>query len=140
MLSLLIYTYIYSLMWYLRACGLKNMIAALIVYPTQIRCLGATTNVQNSGYKYKNFFHNHSTIISYPRFVWSVFKEKKFSLEGGLEPPTLWLTAARSNQLSYSSLALFLSPSRFIPFFLGSLQHHNFMPPWEFNLSIQLYI
>ena len=24
-------------------------------------------------------------------------------LEGGLEPPTLWLTATRSNQLSYSS-------------------------------------
>ena len=26
------------------------------------------------------------------------------TLEGGLEPPTLWLTATRSNQLSYSSL------------------------------------
>ncbi|AET02364.1 hypothetical protein MTR_8g039590 [Medicago truncatula] len=25
------------------------------------------------------------------------------SLEGGVEPPTLWLTATRSNQLSYSS-------------------------------------
>jgi hypothetical protein len=24
-------------------------------------------------------------------------------LEGGVEPPTLWLTATRSNQLSYSS-------------------------------------
>ena len=30
-------------------------------------------------------------------------KMKKVSLEGGLEPPTLWLTATRSNQLSYSS-------------------------------------
>ncbi len=30
-------------------------------------------------------------------------KRKKFALEGGLEPPTLWLTATRSNQLSYSS-------------------------------------
>ena len=30
-------------------------------------------------------------------------KQKKKSLEGGLEPPTLWLTATRSNQLSYSS-------------------------------------
>ena len=27
------------------------------------------------------------------------------TLEGGLEPPTLWLTATRSNQLSYSSFA-----------------------------------
>ena len=25
------------------------------------------------------------------------------ALEGGLEPPTLWLTATRSSQLSYSS-------------------------------------
>lgn len=30
-------------------------------------------------------------------------EEKIVSLEGGLEPPTLWLTATRSNQLSYSS-------------------------------------
>ena len=29
---------------------------------------------------------------------------RKDALEGGLEPPTLWLTATRSNQLSYSSL------------------------------------
>ena len=29
-------------------------------------------------------------------------KHKK-ALEGGFEPPTLWLTATRSNQLSYSS-------------------------------------
>ncbi len=28
------------------------------------------------------------------------------TLEGGLEPPTLWLTATRSNQLSYSSVTL----------------------------------
>jgi hypothetical protein len=28
------------------------------------------------------------------------------TLEGGLEPPTLWLTATRSNQLSYSSLVV----------------------------------
>ena len=38
-------------------------------------------------------------------------KEKKCyinkkTLEGGLEPPTLWLTATRSNQLSYSSLLM----------------------------------
>ena len=30
-------------------------------------------------------------------------KKKPQALEGGLEPPTLWLTATRSNQLSYSS-------------------------------------
>jgi hypothetical protein len=30
-------------------------------------------------------------------------KNEKITLEGGLEPPTLWLTATRSNQLSYSS-------------------------------------
>ena len=30
-------------------------------------------------------------------------KTRKKTLEGGLEPPTLWLTATRSNQLSYSS-------------------------------------
>ena len=30
-------------------------------------------------------------------------KMGKKTLEGGLEPPTLWLTATRSNQLSYSS-------------------------------------
>jgi hypothetical protein len=30
-------------------------------------------------------------------------KGEKRTLEGGLEPPTLWLTATRSNQLSYSS-------------------------------------
>ena len=28
------------------------------------------------------------------------------TLEGGLEPPTLWLTATRSNQLSYSSFVV----------------------------------
>ena len=28
------------------------------------------------------------------------------TLEGGVEPPTLWLTAIRSNRLSYSSLAV----------------------------------
>jgi hypothetical protein len=38
--------------------------------------------------------------------------EKTNSLEGGLEPPTLWLTATRSNQLSYSSFQyLFQSTS-----------------------------
>jgi hypothetical protein len=30
-------------------------------------------------------------------------KRYKKALEGALEPPTLWLTATRSNQLSYSS-------------------------------------
>jgi hypothetical protein len=30
-------------------------------------------------------------------------KKNNKALEGGLEPPTLWLTAIRSNQLSYSS-------------------------------------
>ena len=30
-------------------------------------------------------------------------KINQHSLEGGLEPPTLWLTATRSSQLSYSS-------------------------------------
>ena len=30
-------------------------------------------------------------------------KREKQTLEGGVEPPTLWLTATRSNQLSYSS-------------------------------------
>ena len=33
-------------------------------------------------------------------------KKKPQALEGGLEPPTLWLTATRSNQLSYSSYLL----------------------------------
>jgi hypothetical protein len=33
-----------------------------------------------------------------------IWDKKNYSLEGGLEPPTLWLTATRSNQLSYSSL------------------------------------
>ena len=33
-----------------------------------------------------------------------VQKKAQWTLEGGLEPPTLWLTATRSNQLSYSSL------------------------------------
>jgi hypothetical protein len=31
-------------------------------------------------------------------------RKKLYTLEGGLEPPTLWLTATRSNQLSYSSI------------------------------------
>ncbi len=34
---------------------------------------------------------------------------KNSTLEGGLEPPTLWLTATRSNQLSYSSMPLELT-------------------------------
>jgi hypothetical protein len=37
---------------------------------------------------------------------YNFFYEKLMSLEGGLEPPTLWLTATRSNQLSYSSSCL----------------------------------
>ena len=36
-------------------------------------------------------------------------KEKKKSLEEGVEPSTLWLTATRSNQLSYSSFPVGLS-------------------------------
>ena len=34
-------------------------------------------------------------------------KKKHKSLEEGLEPSTLWLTATRSNQLSYSSCCSF---------------------------------
>jgi hypothetical protein len=34
-------------------------------------------------------------------------RKKKLTLEGGLEPPTLWLTATRSGQLSYSSSLCF---------------------------------
>ena len=44
-------------------------------------------------------------------FVVEEKKRKKIliPLEGGLEPPTLWLTATRSNQLSYSSLLIKLN-------------------------------
>ena len=31
-----------------------------------------------------------------------------FALSGGVEPPTLWLTATRSDQLSYKSYKLYL--------------------------------
>jgi hypothetical protein len=34
-------------------------------------------------------------------------RKKKLTLEGGLEPPTLWLTATRSGQLSYPSSRCF---------------------------------
>ena len=40
-------------------------------------------------------------------------KKKKKTLEGGLEPPTLWLTATRSSQLSYSSFLLRQSVSNY---------------------------
>ena len=39
--------------------------------------------------------------------TWSLIEKRKFrqthknTLQGGFEPPTLWLTAIRSNQLSY---------------------------------------
>ena len=35
--------------------------------------------------------------------LFQFFEKFEKALEGGLEPPTLWLTATRSNQLSYSS-------------------------------------
>lgn len=41
------------------------------------------------------------------KFLNLKFKKLKINtLEGGLEPPTLWLTATRSNQLSYSSIII----------------------------------
>ena len=38
---------------------------------------------------------------------------KNKTLEGGFEPPTLWLTATRSNQLSYSSLMIYIPKHTF---------------------------
>ena len=38
-----------------------------------------------------------------------ILKKGEKSLEEGLEPSTLWLTATRSSQLSYSSLLMCLS-------------------------------
>ncbi len=63
---------------------------------------------------------------------WTVKRRKKgqiiykTALEGGLEPPTLWLTATRSNQLSYSSTN-FSRPQDF--------QIFNFNILWILNSS-----
>ena len=51
------------------------------------------------------------------KWDWIIKKQKQnkpkktknyWALEGGLEPPTLWLTATRSSQLSYSSFVVTL--------------------------------
>ena len=63
------------------------------------------------------------------------------TLEGGLEPPTLWLTATRSNQLSYSSFVFLTCNIFFLIFYIwvpytqrerekGEI-YNNFEPRWE---------
>ena len=50
-------------------------------------------------------------------------------LEGGLEPPTLWLTATRSNQLSYSSHYINITAEAFhnsLASFLTEHEYKNF--------------
>jgi hypothetical protein len=47
--------------------------------------------------------HIMRVLVELAQFMSHRKKEYFLSLEGGLEPPTLWLTATRSGQLSYSS-------------------------------------
>ena len=65
-------------------------------------CIKIDENIIKNKLMVQNFFNEN---IKKKRFNGS--KENSLqTLEGGLEPPTLWLTATRSNQLSYSSLLL----------------------------------
>ena len=84
---------------------------------------------------------NHKTMWhKYSMFLW---KYQKKTLEGGLEPPTLWLTATRSSQLSYSSFSwnspCFLTYLTLVSSLLRL--HHplacwHYLPQWSMELNI----
>ena len=71
------------------------------------RQVGLNTN-KVRGFKLRYFVYgrgilNTNKVRGFKLRYFVYGRGKILSLEGGLEPPTLWLTATRSNQLSYSS-------------------------------------